>query len=125
LVRRALRTEARPLIGRAAAAAASQIAAQRAPTGSRAATTAVTVATTPLAAMPQPETAVAAVARAMVSRMNSRLSIARRCSAGVSRGPAVGARSVAMAGRQHSMTRLSSALRYEARSRSHPLRPPG
>src|SRR5688500_17171349 len=85
LAARAFRTIAAMLMTGAMTAAASQVLSQATSVGCCAAMPAATSAVIPTTTIPQPDTAVNAPARSIVSRMKARLSIARTCSDGSSR----------------------------------------
>src|SRR5687767_5336571 len=79
---RALRPIAHPEMTTESSASPSQMASHSVKEARLAANAAAPMADAPTATMPHPDTAVNAPARSIVSRMNSRLSIARACSAG-------------------------------------------
>ena len=100
----------RPAADPEAARRRASQAASQALAGRPAATAPATSAITPMATPPQPGTAVKAVARSIVCRMNERLSIARAWSAGGSGGGARTRWGKAMA--QHYNGRLYSFSKY-------------
>jgi hypothetical protein len=80
--RRAFSTMVQPPIPSARIAALSQTTSHSPGSAVRDATSVAASAVSPIATPPHPGTAVNAVARSMVERMNDRLSIARACRAG-------------------------------------------
>src|SRR3954447_2873152 len=99
--------------------APSQVASHSAGVSRVSAAAAATSATAPMATPPHPGTAVKAVARSMVWRMNDRLSIARAWSAGASDGLGGTSRGEAMGTVYGRRPILASTLRCKVRPPLH------